>query len=140
MDIINKHDYVNKAETVIKELISDAKNANSKKNNKNNKNDYEILTTSQLHKQLSMTAELFLLAERDSSDKLNQDLLDRIEYLRVQFIYQAGREQLVRKFIDKAGILQILKTIKENKEDFLTYCRYMEALVAFRKYYGNKDS
>jgi len=47
---------------------------------------------------------------------------------------------VVKKFVEKAGILKILKSINGNKENFLTFCRYMEALVAFRKYHGKKDS
>ena len=136
MDVIDKKNYVDKAENVILELIQEAKKA---KRNPRNENDYDILTTSQLRKQLSMTAELFSLAEKEISSKLGEDLLDRIEYLRIQFVYQAGREPLVKKFIEKAGILKILKTINGDKEDFLTYCRYMEALVAYRKYYGKED-
>ena len=135
MEIINNKDYVNKAEDVIKELIDEAKKTTRKRNYED-----DILTTSQLRKQLSMTAELFSRAENEVSDTLSQELLDKIEYLRVQFVYQAGREQLVKKFIEKAGILQILKSINGSREDFLTYCRYMEALVAFRKYHVKKDS
>jgi len=137
MDIINNKNYVDRAETVITGLIEDAKNA---KANRRYEEDYDILSTSQLRKQLSMTAELFTRAEGETSESLSSDLTDAIEYLRVQFVYQAGREITVRKFIEKAEILQILKTIQGSREDFLTYCRYMEALVAFRKYYGKKDS
>ena len=136
MDIINSSNYVDKAETVITELIEEAKRATR---NPRHENDYRILTTSQLRKQLSMTAELFALAENEMTDTMSRDLQDRIEYLRVQFVYQAGRNEEVKKFIEKAGILQILKTIKGNRDDFLIYCRYMEALVAFRKYHGKED-
>ena len=139
MEVINSKDYVDKAEAVITQLISEAKEFQAKKNPRR-PNDYQILTTSQIRKQLSMTAELFSQAEGDPSDKLSTEITEKIEYLRVQFTYQAGREPLVKKFVEKAGILKILKSINGNKEDFLTFCRYMEALVAFRKYHGEKDS
>ena len=130
MGIIDSKNYVNKAEVVIKELIAE-RNRDPRKN--------KILSTSQIRKQLAMTAELFAQAEKETSDKISEELLDRIEYLRVQFVYQAGREPTVKNFIEKAEILEILKTIKDNKKDFLNYCRYMEALVAYRKYYEPKD-
>ncbi|MCL2045531.1 MAG: type III-A CRISPR-associated protein Csm2 [Oscillospiraceae bacterium] len=136
MDLIDSKNYVDKAEAVIKELIAEAKRS---KRNPRNEEDYNILSTTQLRKQLAMTAEMFALAENDNTDQLSHELEDRIEYLRVQFVYQAGRDEYVKEFIEKAGILQILKTINGNKEDFITYCRYMEALVAFRKYHGNED-
>jgi CRISPR-associated protein Csm2 len=128
MDVINSKDYVDKAEAVITGLIEEAKHDRVK-----------ILTTSQLRKQLAMTAELFSQAENELSEALSQDIQDKIEYLRVQFVYQAGREPTVKKFLEKAGILQILKSIKGNRESFLTFCRYMEALVAYKKYYDKDD-
>lgn len=124
MEVINSKNYVDKAETVILRLLEE---------------DKKILSTSQLRKQLAMTAELTAQAERETQAELSQKLQEQIEYLRVQFVYQAGRELLVKKFIDKAGIIKILKSINGNREDFLTYCRYMEALVAYRKYHGPED-
>ena len=136
MEIIDSKNYVDKAEKVIIGLITDAKKA---KRNPRNEYDYDILTTSQLRKQLSMTAEMYAQADKESSDTLSEELLDRIEYLRVQFAYQAGREKDVKKFIVEARILEILKTINGSRRDFLTFCRYMEALVAYRKFYGKED-
>jgi len=133
MTIINNKNYVDKAEKVIRGLISDAEQEATR-----NK-DYIILTTTQLRKQLSMTSELFLQAEREPSETLNEELRSKIEYLRVQFVYQAGRETSVKNFIDKAKVIEILKEINGNKNYFLTFCRYMEALVAYRKYLGNAD-
>ena len=137
MEVINSKNYVDKAEAVITQLISEAKQL---KRNPRHSDDYDILTTSQIRKQLSMTAELFYRVESEPSDELNVEIVGKIEYLRVQFTYQAGREPVVKKFVEKAGILKILKSINGNKENFLTFCRYMEALVAFRKYHGKKDS
>jgi CRISPR-associated protein Csm2 len=134
MMVINGKDYVDKAETAIKELIAELKAANKANNRKDS-----ILTTSQIRKQLAMTAELFTQAEAETGEILSDDLQNKIEYLRVQFIYQAGREASVKKFIEKAGIMDILKNIKGKREDFLTFCRYMEALVAYRKYLGETD-
>ena len=133
MVIINSSDYVDKAEGVIKDLVEEAKR------NARRPGDEKILTTSQLRKQLAMTAELSARAEKETAELLSRELLDQIEYLRVQFVYQAGREPLVKKFIEKAKILEILKEIKGRRDDFLTFCRYMEALVAFRKYYIKED-
>ena len=138
MDLINGSNYVDKAEAAIVGLIEDAKQAQIRQRREPNR--YRILTTTQLRKQLSMTSELFAQAERELSSTLSQEVQDSIEYLRVQFVYQAGREDLVKRFVEKTGVLDILKDIKGSRESFLTYCRYMEALVAFHRYYGGKDS
>jgi len=131
--MIDGKNYVDNAETVITSLISDAKK------DARDPRHYQILTTSQIRKQLAMTAELFARAQAEQHDVLSDELQSQIEYLRVQFVYQAGREKLVEKFIKKAEIMEILKDIKGRKQEFLTFCRYMEALVAYRKFYGNED-
>ena len=38
-----------------------------------------------------------------------------------------------------AQILDILKEIKQSKKNYLLFSRYMEALIAFHKYYGGKE-
>ena len=35
--------------------------------------------------------------------------------------------------------LDILKEIKQSKKNYLLFSRYMEALIAFHRYYGGRD-
>lgn len=70
-----------------------------------------------------------------------ESVLDRIAYLRVQFIYQSGRNAAVRKLVDLTQIDTIIRVIQQNKDEkyLMRLCHYMEALVAFFKYYGGKE-
>ena len=63
------------------------------------------------------------------------------EYLRVRVMYECGRdnEHKVEKFIKKAEIIECLKEIGASKKNYLLFSRYMEALIAFHKYYGGKE-
>ena len=74
-----------------------------------------------------------------TGDKLPEEICSRIEYLRVRFLYEAGRETAVKNMVEKAGIIEILKNVKGSKKNYVLFNRYMEALVAFHKYYGGKD-
>ena len=67
--------------------------------------------------------------------------------MRIQFIYQSGRNQAVKKLVDEAEILDILFAIqneienndeKKEREDIIRFCHYMEALVAYLKYYNEQ--
>lgn len=118
--------YVGKAENVIKEM----KRENFEKGR-------DTLTTSQLRKLLSMTGTLYDRVQFEGLEKV----MDRIAYLRIQFIYQGGRNAAVKEMIDKAEILAILEKVQKNQEkaDFIRFCHYMEALVAYFKYYGGRD-
>ena len=123
MAILTDNNYVDKAEQVIKSL-------------NRNKRDSKLflLTTSKIRNLLNLTSTLF----DESKVREYKDLADKIAYLRVQFVYQSGRETSVKDLVRKAEILDILKEIN-NKESLLRFCRYMEALVAYFRFYGGKD-
>lgn len=54
-------------------------------------------------------------------------------------MYESGRETSVKDFVQKAKILEELKKVKDSKSQFLLFCRYMEALVAYRKFSGRDE-
>ncbi|WP_426807256.1 type III-A CRISPR-associated protein Csm2 [Streptococcus anginosus] len=126
MAILTYDNYVDKAEAAIKSL---------KRNNRDRRNpDAFLLTTSKIRHLLSLTSALF----DESNVKGYPDLQDKIAYLRVQFVYQSGREFAVKDLVQQAQILEALKEVS-NKETLQRFCRYMEALVAYFKFYGGKD-
>lgn len=128
---INESNYVDKAEKAIKDLIK--KSANPRTGRAN------IVTTSKIRNLLAMSADIYNQVLVYNSEKLDEELAGRIEYLRIRFIYECGREQKVKEFAEEAHLLEILKEIGSSKKNYLLFNRYMEALVAFHKYYGGKD-
>ena len=128
--MITYDNYVDEAERAIKDL-----------QNMKDRNGRPIrpLTTSKIRNLLAMSSDIYNEVMNQTDDKLNQDICSRIEYLRVRFIYEAGREQTVRNLVDKSGILDVLKNVKGSKKQFILFNRYMESLVAFRKFYCGKD-
>ena len=129
---INQDNYVDEAEKVIKTLKN--------KKMKNGK-DIPMVTTSKIRNLLAMTSDIYNETLNVSEAKLPERLCSRIQYLRVRFIYESGKDQdgKVRDFVETAKILKILNEIRGEKENFLLFARYMEALVAFHKFYGGKD-
>lgn len=126
MAILTDDNYVDKAEKVIKSL-------NHTRDHRNNKIKF-FLTTTKIRNLLNLTSNLF----DESKVRSYKELADKIAYLRVQFVYQSGRETAVKDLVKKAEILDILKEIN-NKESLQRFCRYMEALVAYFRFYGGKD-
>lgn len=125
MNVI-QDDYVKQAEQVIRGL--------PKKNG-----DFE-LTTTQLRVLLSLTAQLFDEAQLSSDQNLSPALRDKVQYLRVRFVYQAGREKAVRVFVERAGLLDELAQIGDSRDRLLKFCHYMEALVAYKKFLDPKET
>lgn len=127
MNIINEGNYSDVAQKVIKTLLQPNKNGR-----------INIISTSQLRNILAMSADIYnqvVPLEKDLTDEINS----RIEYLRVRYFYEAGRERLVKDFMRKSQIPEILREINGEKKNFILFNHYLEALVAFRKYYGGKD-
>ena len=133
MKTINETNYVDKAETAILSLRDKAEQQ------QRGRREPKIVTTSKIRNLLAMTADIYNQVMICQNDKLSDDLKGRIEYLRVRFMYECGREPLVKNFVKEADILPILKEINGSKKNYILFSRYMEALIAFHKYYDGKD-
>lgn len=127
---INEQNYVDVAEQVIKTL-KDKKDQRGRA--------ISVVSTSKLRNLLAMTADIYNEVMNQTEDRLNAGICSRIEYLRVRFLYEAGREPSVKNLVNEAKIIDVMKGINGSKKNYILFNRYMEALVAFRKYYVEKD-
>lgn len=134
MKIITNSNYVDEAEKVIQAL-------KNKKNPRTGR-DIPMVTTSKIRNLLAMTADIYNETLNVPGNRLPERLNDRIEYLRVRFVYEAGKdsEGKVKNFVTEAKILEILREIKGEKENFILFNHYMEALVAFHRFYDGRDN
>ena len=126
---LNEENYVSAAEDVIQRL---------KKNVDRNGNP-RVVTTSKIRNLLAMTADIYNDVVNSNSEKLSQEVIGRINYLKVRFLYEAGREQGVKNLVEEGNIIEYLGDIKGSRSNYICFSRYMEALVAFRKFYISRD-
>lgn len=128
---INEQNYVDTAEKVIQKL--------SQKVDKKG-NTVPMVTTSKIRNLLSMAADIYNEILNHNQKILDAETCARIEYLRVRSIYEAGRDEKVRDFVTEAHIPEILKEVGNSRQQFILFNRYMEALVAFHRFYRGKDN
>jgi CRISPR-associated protein Csm2 len=126
---LNK-DYVDRAEEVIKSISIPQGNGKRKIN----------LTTSKIRNILAMVTEIYNDVIHEKGEKLSDEMIERIQYLRLRIVYEAGRDKDVKEFVDKSGILNDVKKIGNSKKKFLDFCKYVEALVAYHRFYGGRDN
>ncbi len=101
---------------------------------------YQNFTTSKIRNILTLISEIYNDVVADKSKTLSKEVQERVEYLKVRLIYESGREKdTVDSFVKKSGLISIIDNIGENKDRFLKFARYMEALVAYHRYYDGKD-
>ena len=101
------------------------------------------MTTSQIRNILSLTSSISDKSNVRNFEELNSDL----SYLRVRLVYQSRRNEIrfrgekiypVEDLLLQSDLLEALKEVKD-KVSLQRFCRYMEALVAYFKFYGGKD-
>ena len=130
MKELNKVNYVSCAEQAIKSLMEIDRRTG----------DLVLkLTTSKIRNLLAMVSEIYNDINHYQNEKLDEEFLSRIQYLKMRFVYEAGREQMVKSFIQKTEILENIDAIKDKKENLVLFCNYMEALVAYHKFNGGRD-
>lgn len=134
--IINEENYVEKAQRAIEKLASATEERKGRIFKKG------MLTTSQIRNQLAVSADIYneiMNDAADAGDQLSPEICGRINYLKVRFIYEAGREPKVKDFVEGTELLKILDSIRGSRKNFILFNRYMEALVAFHRYNGGRD-
>ena len=74
-------------------------------------------------------------------DALPTELATEVEFLQVKLAYQIGRDtkHVMKPFNDETGLMNRIKKIGNNAKAFDDFTRYVEALVAFHKFYGGRD-
>lgn len=128
--IINEENYVDEAEKTIKKL-----NAEVDKRGRQS----GVVTTSKIRNLLAMAADIYNEVVNSKNDILDKEIIGRIQYMKIRFIYEAGRDTKVKSLVKEGRIIEIIDQISNNKHNYILFNRYMEALVAFRKFYCEND-
>lgn len=135
MKYITKINYVDEAEKVIKSLIETDRNGNKAIK----------LTTSKIRNILMLVTDLYNEALRNRNEKLTEDIVSRVKYMKMRLVYEIGRDVAdrgksgVEIFAKNAHLLEIIDSVGDKRENLILFCKYMEALVAYHKYYGGKE-
>jgi CRISPR-associated protein Csm2 len=125
--ILNEKDYVDKAEKVMKSI-------------KERNHGRFPFTTTKIRGLLAMTMDIYNEVLPLREDELPEDVKGKINYLKVHFLYEAGRNfKDVKPFVEEAQLIKCLEEVQGSKKRYEIFSRYMEALVAYFKYYGGRD-
>ena len=140
MERLTQLNFASLAEDVIQNKIM-------KKGGKNPRETSEtpMITTSKIRNMLELTNTLYNKLIKYRDEELSDEIMSYIQYVRMKFAYEYGRDYNERKktpvsdFIKEAKIIGHLESIGKSREQALIFCKYMESLVAFHKYHGGRD-
>lgn len=111
--------------------------------------DKNMVTTSQIRKFLTavntVSGKVDQFRNSGKGDTLPEDLQMQVKFLKVKLAYQIGRDKSkggtnVEKFSKNAGLMNKIDNIGSSMEKYESFARYVEALVAFHKFYGGADN
>lgn len=116
-------DYIDRADAIMRGLHGEQK-----------------LTTSKIRKLLSLVSGIYDAERLRTEPELTKESIAGIGMMRIRTAYEAGRDTATKVFVEKTHLLQYLKGIGTNREDLIAFAHYMEALVAYHRYYGGKEA
>ncbi len=128
---LDENNYVDLAEAAIKRLSSKVDQRGR---------EIPMVTTSKIRNLLAMTADIYNDVLEEKEERLSPEIISRINYLKIRFVYEVGREQGVKSLVNEASIMSHLNDIKGSRKQYILFSRYMEALVAYHRYYNGKDN
>lgn len=104
-------------------------------NNKDRFGNPSIVSTSKIRNLLAMSADIYNDVVTSLNEELSAEVKGRINYLKIRMIYEAGREETIKKFLDESDLTNHIDDINGSRRQFILFNHYMEALVAYRKFY-----
>lgn len=134
--ILTQENYIEKAERAIKTL----RNRKDERSGKSIK----MVTTSKIRNLLAMAADIYNEVLSNQDEQLSKDICERIDYMQIRMVYEYGRDndknKPVQNFIKEAQLLDCIKEVHGSKKNYILFNRYMEALVAYHKFYGGAEN
>ncbi len=91
----------------------------------------------------SIRNEVMVMKGSHKDTALSPDIALEIKMLKANILYQAGRDtdrdKFVKDFVEKSHLVDKINAVGTDYKKFDLLCKYIEALVAFHKYYGGAD-
>lgn len=99
----------------------------------------DSITTTKIRLLLSLILKIYSMVHINGNKELDEDAQSKVLYVKMKFAYEAGRDDRIMNFMNHTQLMENLAEIKNDKEYLLLVCKYMEALVAYYKFYGVKN-
>lgn len=99
------------------------------------KKDQQI-TTSKLRNLYSLAMSIYDKELRSTKATLSDDSEFQLKRMQMRVLYEYGRDQAVKTFVETTDLLSYLKGIGNSRKEYLTFAHYMEALVAYHRFLG----
>lgn len=115
--------YVDTAEEVMRGLMSGRNN----------------ISTNKIRNLLSLVSDIYNDENLRTEDTMKPESVMKLMQMRVRTAYESGRDASTKNFVQKAQLMEYLKGIQNDRMMMIRFAHYMEALVAYHRYFGGKE-
>lgn len=98
------------------------------------------ITTSKIRNLLSLVMKVYNAEHRRLEKTLLEESRLQLQMARVRMVYEAGRDDLVKQFLNESKLISYLKGIGDDRIRLIRFTQYLEALVAYHRYMGGREN
>lgn len=98
------------------------------------------ITTSKLRNLLSLLMDVYNTEMLRTEQTLSPESAVKLQMARIRIAYECGRDRNVDEFAKKAHLLPWLKNVGTSREQAIRYVHYLEAIVAYHRYFGGREN
>ena len=104
------------------------------------KESYRFITTSKLRNILSLLMDAYNTESLRTADTIAEESAVKLQMARIRLAYECGRDFKTKRFVEDANLLPWLKEIGTSRDKLLHYVHYLEALVAYHRFFGGREN
>lgn len=109
--------YVDEAERVIRSLYD----------------EQNKISTNKIRNLLSLVSEIYNRENLRTADTISEESASGLIALRIRMVYEAGRDDAVKLFLERAQLLEYIKGLGDSRAKLMDFAHYMEALVGLQQ-------
>lgn len=103
--------------------------------------DSKNITTSKLRNLMSLLVDAFNVENRRTEESITPQSQAALLQMRVRLAYEYGRgNDRFKDFLKHSKLQEYLKGAGSHRQKFINLFHYVEALVAYHKYYGGREN
>lgn len=104
------------------------------------KDQYRKITTSKLRNILSLLMDVYNTEMLRTEETIHPDSQVKLQMARIRIAYECGRDRSIKEFVDAAHLLPWLKAIGNSRAQAIRYVHYLEAIVAYHRFFGGREN
>ena len=101
---------------------------------------YRKITTSKLRNLLSLLMDVYNTESLRTEETISPESAVKLQMARIRMAYECGRDRNTKEFVEAAYLLPWLKAIGDSREKTLHYIHYLEAIVAYHRFFGGREN